>query len=200
MYGWWSAWYVPLKSLSPCVVQTLKMRVSSVLRLLRSFNAYPYHMRPWPSSIFCYPHSLPSLPACPLFLYLFLAPLSLSVPYPPPLLLSPPSLDQMLLREEHNEDQCSNMFQCFFVYIFLTIRDNGVREVLTAPRFVFHVSLIFLRLIRCPSSFILSDFFLPRSSMFGKFDDVCCLLACSSEDFKFPHNIVDAFWGEVSSL
>lgn len=45
-------------------------------------------------------------------------------------------LGMMLLREEHNDDQCSNMFQCFFVYIFLTIRDNGVREVLTAPRFL----------------------------------------------------------------
>jgi hypothetical protein len=47
-------------------------------------------------------------------------------------------LGMMLLREEHNDDQCSNMFQCFFAYVFLTIRDNGVREVLTAPRFAPH--------------------------------------------------------------
>ena len=59
-------------------------------------------------------------------------------------------LGMMLLRHEHQEDMCSNMFQCFFAYIFLTIRDNGVREVLTAP----------------------------------------------SEDFKFPHNMVDALIGK----
>jgi hypothetical protein len=39
----------------------------------------------------------------------------------------------LLLRDAHEVDTCSNMFQCFFAYIFLTIRGDGVREVLTKP-------------------------------------------------------------------
>jgi len=58
-------------------------------------------------------------------------------------------LGMVSLREQHNDDLCSNMFQCFVTYLFKTVRDNGVREVLLEP----------------------------------------------GEDFKFPHNLYDAFTG-----
>jgi len=58
-------------------------------------------------------------------------------------------LGMVTLRQQHDDDLCSNMFQCFMTYLFKTIRDNGVREVLTEP----------------------------------------------GADFKFPHNLYDAFVG-----
>jgi hypothetical protein len=42
-------------------------------------------------------------------------------------------LGMVLLADEHKVDTCSNMFQCFFSYLFKTIRDNGVKEMLTDP-------------------------------------------------------------------
>jgi hypothetical protein len=43
------------------------------------------------------------------------------------------ALGMMTLRKEHDDDICTNVFQCFSSYLFKTIRDNGVREMLTEP-------------------------------------------------------------------
>jgi len=39
-------------------------------------------------------------------------------------------LGMVLLRKQHNDEMCNNMFQCFMAYLYLSIRDNGVKEVL----------------------------------------------------------------------
>lgn len=40
----------------------------------------------------------------------------------------------------HEEDVCSNMFQCFWAYLGKTIRDNGVYEVLTEPEYPHNIA------------------------------------------------------------
>jgi len=40
-----------------------------------------------------------------------------------------------IFRPLHDNDLCSNMFQCFLVYVGKAIRDNGVYEVLTEPNY-----------------------------------------------------------------
>lgn len=40
----------------------------------------------------------------------------------------------------HEEDLCSNMFQCFWAYLGKTIRDNGVYEVLIEPQYPHNIA------------------------------------------------------------
>ena len=40
-----------------------------------------------------------------------------------------------LLYDEHDDDMCTNMFQCFFSYFYLTMRGDGVKDVLKDPVF-----------------------------------------------------------------
>jgi len=40
----------------------------------------------------------------------------------------------------HEDDLCSNMFQCFWAYLGKTIRDNGVFEVLQEPQYPHNIA------------------------------------------------------------
>lgn len=61
------------------------------------------------------------------------------------------------LRDQHADEMCVNMFQCFMAYVYLAIRDNGVKEVLREMDFPRNIVEAFIG--DMPLTFVSASFF-----------------------------------------